>query len=50
MKKSLIGWLFAFVAVGLLKKGMSTPIGAILVPLTFIAYFIWFFSGMPGVK
>ena len=50
MKKSLIGWLFAIIAVSFLNKALKTPIGAILVPLAFIAYFIWFFSGMPGVK
>jgi len=41
MKKSLIGWLFAIIAVGLLKKGMSTPIGAILIPIFFVIYMVW---------
>lgn len=50
MKKSLMGWVFAFVAVGLLKKGMNTPIGAILIPIFFIGYLIWVFSGMPGLE
>jgi hypothetical protein len=50
MKKSLIGWLFAFIAVGAVKNGMKTPIGAILIPLFFIVYLLWFFSGMPGLK
>ena len=36
-----MGWVFAFVAVGLLKKGMSTPIGAILIPLFFVIYMVW---------
>tara|TARA_R110000822_G_C15090289_1_gene470677 strand:- start:149 stop:301 length:153 start_codon:yes stop_codon:yes gene_type:complete len=50
MKKSLIGWLFAFLAVGAIKTGLKNPFGAILIPIFFICYLIWFISGMPGLK
>ena len=50
MRKSLFNLLFAFIAVGALKKGLKTSIGAIVIPIFFIVYLLWFFSGMPGVK
>ena len=50
MKKSLFNWIFAIIAVHLLKKGLNTSIGAFLIPLFLVAYLIWLFSGMPGVK
>jgi len=48
MKKSLISWLFTFIILGLITKGLRTTIGSILIPIAFVAYLIWFFSGMPG--
>ena len=50
MKKSLSQWLFAFAVAGLISRGLKTPIGAILIPLFFIAYFIWLYMGMPGLE